>query len=841
MFHQSEAYKNLKTYFDDRRLNLSNFAMVTKLHNGTLKQLLEDPYHDPMAKTMSEPQKLKNSLPTGYEILRGLDFEERIKTIKPILDDLAAGLLLLHRAKRYHLDLKPANIYYTVYPTRFEVLLGDLGFIGHAQALSPGSMKTSYEEDIPLGTLHFRSPEQKDFFDICETHVLPVNGTSHHGDGRVLIIRDPKFANTIIEPGDYLVFMTDAQKKPHIIIDIEPEHDNNGINFERKIIIVNDKTIVEDERTLIKIYKRQGVRTDLFGFGAILFDLITCGYSPERFYSDLIANDKEDLSISDILKKYEQVKAFRIKDNTYINVFKPFQHTIDRTFAPIEIVEIILKCMMYKAKGTFYKESIKRGEEKDTWRAMQSVHNEIIKLEQINKHYGIRAIDENSSNVLKTNALFSKTSKPQTRDENADFSLDIKRIQNLRTNDLPYRMGRAFIRLDQIVEFIRYQILSDARGRKLYFAELAPENIQIVNNELQLLRNSYEKLDDLKADMISNTAFSQISYDDSDPFSPLDVVRNFHRPIKLDFSNLEPDASAPTAAQDKSNDSYLCRYEFTNASPLGDDIQEGDWIVINSSLNKLARVESATNNLLKIKPEGNWELDDQDMKAINYNYYQELDRNRYFARVIGTYIYQLFFVGIQGNTISGPHSIRGLVNNLLSKPSIESDLYAVIKKSLSINLNKKFSNEKIMINRIYRYLIALYLLLILPNFIDDVRKEKEGDQDEIKFIELLMSDYIEKLKSGISNCLRITKPKLNKESYSEWLQNKNGDTRISLAIDMKQKDDQDLKLNLSNNLSEILSNKPEMLNWYLSSPLSNWRQRSRNNSGNETPISDASV
>jgi hypothetical protein len=66
-----------------------------------------------------------------------------------------------------------------------------------------------------------------------------------------------------------------------------------------------------DQRTQAVIYKNQGLRTDLFGFGAIVYDLLTCGKSPERFYNNLIADDVLRTSVTSIMDNYGQpIQAF---------------------------------------------------------------------------------------------------------------------------------------------------------------------------------------------------------------------------------------------------------------------------------------------------------------------------------------------------------------------------------------------------------------------------------------------------------------------------------------------------------------------------------------------------
>src|SRR5215510_16024856 len=125
----------------------------------------------------------------GYELLKRMTFEDRIRTALPFLRDIVVGLSRLHRVSYrhggplFHLDIKPANIYVRRDDAKGIVCaLGDLGFLPPELAFDR-TMDTSVD-DLPLGTLHYRSPEQKEHFDVAnvEAHVAGDG----EGDGVVL-------------------------------------------------------------------------------------------------------------------------------------------------------------------------------------------------------------------------------------------------------------------------------------------------------------------------------------------------------------------------------------------------------------------------------------------------------------------------------------------------------------------------------------------------------------------------------------------------------------------------------------------------------------------------------
>jgi hypothetical protein len=145
------------------------------------------------------------------------------------------------------------------------------------------TVEIASDVDAALGTLRYRSPEQKNFKDGCEVRVI----SEDNGNTR-LITRDPKFQDTIMEKGDFLK-MFKNWKETYTILDVMV---GKPTNSETTIIIETRNPLPKDLKTQIMMYKNQAVRTDLFGFGAVLYDLITCGKSPEGFYDYLMAYDK---------------------------------------------------------------------------------------------------------------------------------------------------------------------------------------------------------------------------------------------------------------------------------------------------------------------------------------------------------------------------------------------------------------------------------------------------------------------------------------------------------------------------------------------------------------------
>lgn len=276
-FFSTSAYKELKSYFDARSLPISKTGIVMDIYPATLKDVLERGWQG------ANPPRSP-----GYSILRSLSQTEREKCILPLVAQLAQALSTLHDANYNHQDIKPANVFFRVVGPEIQVALGDLGFVNVGQFQAPG---TEYRIQ-PLGTRHYRSPEQTDFVDVCEVDVRPLEDGNYE-----LKTHDPKFRETFAEPGDLVVFskLHRPIQWPIESIDFNPEKTSDSTNsVVAKIQIrgLPSVNLVNDVRTQISIYKKQTARTDLFGLGAITFDMLTCGRSAERFYDLLRVHDR---------------------------------------------------------------------------------------------------------------------------------------------------------------------------------------------------------------------------------------------------------------------------------------------------------------------------------------------------------------------------------------------------------------------------------------------------------------------------------------------------------------------------------------------------------------------
>lgn len=380
----SKAYETFKDVIDIERL--SNYALVMELYDKTLEEVLENKigkyailpseltHHKPLEQKIfkseleakkyinqeihseEEQRYLKSKIYelNGYDLLRNLNFDDRIDNILPFLEDITQGVKLLHQAGYLHLDLKPANIFIRIFEQNIECAIGDLGFLEIKQ-LEPKSLLGKYDS-LPLGTLHYRSPEQNFFFDVANVEIS-------NDPQKTLIIRDPIFKNTIIEKDDYVIFSKHNDKSYKIDSINIGEEKNAPVYVTLKFDENNKASLKPSKKSQAKFYKIQGKRTDLFGIGAIAFNLLTCGESPERFYESIRKYDTQNSPVENLVQQYENVFSFESSEPGWIKIFEPFQDKNSREYAPIQIIKLILKCMLYKSPDTFYNSTKGSGEE----------------------------------------------------------------------------------------------------------------------------------------------------------------------------------------------------------------------------------------------------------------------------------------------------------------------------------------------------------------------------------------------------------------------------------------------------------------------------------------------
>ncbi|AVH73742.1 protein kinase domain-containing protein [Nostoc sp. 'Lobaria pulmonaria (5183) cyanobiont'] len=734
-FQESNVYKTLKTFFEP--LRISNYALVTEKYDVTLKDILE---RDGEQNTEEEKsQHPTGGKLTGYEILRQMTFEDRIANILPYLKDIAQGLVTLHKAGLLHLDMKPANIFVNEEGSEVKAVIGDLGFLLPKRDPINTSLPIASAE-LPLGTRHYRSPEQKDYFDICDADIQ-VDSENQKVE---LISTDPKLRDSIIGNNDFVVFSKNKEQYEIESISID---ENSSIriflNVNNEII----KNINNDHKTQILLYKRQGIQTDLFGLGAIFFDLLTCGESPERFYDNIrVIYDKKEKKVDEIMEDYEKVFSLQSSEPSLVQVFEPFKlHKNSTTYAPREIVEIILKCILYKAGNTFYTLS----DDSSDKIAVQLVLDKILELEQ-SKNFEFRRTN---------NSLYRRNWEKENNSPTPSFLETLKELQNLDKDQLPARFVRGFWYLDKISELVNRSVQSSSSQNSFSFSELHPTNLVIreTNSEpenLTIRFQAYKTEEYYKKDLRSDSVYTKITRDMGNPFVP-NYLAFLRRKIKI---------------KELENKQY--EYQFLDSSSYRNNIEKGDWIILkpqNNTTNILLQVESSEGSNLTYKHVSFKEDNKDEVSTIINNitngeivrevvYYQNIEPCVYYLNMIGIYIYNIFFVGIENNTYSKP-GINDIINSLLTMNNSLKNKKINTREPYNDNEQKKnfFDNlafskqpknvKMSKIKEILERVAYMYLKLTIKE--SENSYYKSGTEDKLRITSLLKD--IEKLKQNITD------------------------------------------------------------------------------------------
>lgn len=805
-FHDSNVYREkLSKDKDFMKLRVSNYVIVMPKYQKTLKQLLEEEKKDcysllpstitnkyfpnkPIASHEVLTQTLKSQIESdevraqikkniykvnGYEILKRMSFRERVNTTLPYIVSVAQGLKTLHSAELLHLDLKPANIFVRNDGQNIETVVGDLGFLDEslvAMELDDSFGMTNQEQEsnylafpenphygtigrpsLPLGTRHYRSPEQKDFFDVADVEVKV-------GENVRLIVTDPKFRDAIVEDLDVVLFS--KIKEPFEILHVD---DSESTEQQPAVVITLDipedkrSLIKDDERTQVFFYKRQRHRTDLFGFGALIFELLSCGKSPERFYESIRRYDDREGSVSSIMELYKQVSNFRNTEPGLVQMFEVFQ--LDNSsleYAPDEIVQLILKCMMYKVSDTFYS---KTEEENNPGYTMQKV------LDYINPLYAGATKKYEEYKICRNNPLYSGEPAEESKTEYGNFWDSLKETQSLSEEKVLERLATGIWHLEKIINLIRESISGED---EIYFLELTPQNINTdfkqrkSTTRYSIYQDEESYLTDLSGDLVRTKVIDDIT----NPFVP-SYLAFMRRKIMLHKSQRDAmDSKQLITAIDGETKTEFESFDFLDSSLYGDDVSPGDWIVVRGVNNYLLEIARCQNSQLQLKyrPHNGNSPDISDIEnstELPAIYYKQLDRCIYYLHMVGIYIYHLFFVGLSNNSYDKPrieNYLRSFGAQAVKSAQIKD--FEHLKSEASDNTlfsrlrSRKPSDPKAegreKLHAILKKLAQIYLKLILTENKESYYSANNKEESEI-FISV--SQDVSDLRGDIASLL----------------------------------------------------------------------------------------
>lgn len=776
-FKSSPAFQLLKTSFPTH--SFSDYALVMPLYECSLKEWLEQgrPLNDT---TRTQP---------AYHALTHFERDWREHIALWIVREVAQGVLALHLSDYHHHDLKPGNVLLCSDGEKLRVALADLGFLA-TRAIQGGTISPTMHGTPSGGTRHYRSPEQRDHFDVCDAAV------EIHGSSCVLRIRDPKFAaDTLTEVGDLVVFSKHSSLQRHPIsrvmhgkanrskansAAVPPPPPSSGLVASNQPKSSPDagssqkvpaqKSILSpahvpgpgesliwlegefdpsfaDERTQIIIQKRHTIRTDLFGLGALLYDLITGGRSPERFYDRIRRWDREDQGdrlIANLCQNFKQRVGHQDAISPEFNqVFDLLKHKEKGIYPSETTIMILLSLMLSRAPDSYF-----MGGQKD---AVKILHKVISDLEE----HSLQPKDDQGKDIQNLQDKLwkddTKRKDESTRKHDGDLIVTIKQIQAQKS--LAKRLHGGYYLLYHIYNnfLARY-----ARGESIYYTIVSPE----VNFGYEIDRRDAFEMKDFKFRYSSKDDFLKALIEEALPILPrstdLFIPPYLNHLTREAFVTLA--VSRPEHVIDNNNMAPLegtLSVEYSSNQPLWSGISKGDVIVINFHgspprlVLSVTAVESENNQpVIKFKTEYGRDKHIQITNEITQQQpamiLKPIDPKEYYLAAFAMFIHQILFVDSQADTGLAPPSYylaeQALAAKLIDQKAIQEWYQYVEQPSkrgpgvISRKANavkgvvKGVGLETQYLQLAFECMADLYLLLA-TRFFDGTADGKTADRD----------------------------------------------------------------------------------------------------------------
>ena len=696
-FDKSEAHKSLSGAFGQLGISVSAHALVMPYYECTLKDVLET--GAPKGRLVSGETVAEPGVP-GYAILGNMSLPERERHVAGIVGQIVTGLWALHAAKLFHRDMKPANVMMRVVGQNVQVSLGDFGFLDDL----PDRNGSGYGGALPLGTRHYRSPEQKDYFDLCDVKVSPADNASNNQ--LILETTDKKFADTLIEPGDIAEFSKDK----HSDIDRETGHVVVSVSHcgEKSTIILENSCgeAFADEKTQVLFYKKPSGRTDLFGIGALIFDMLTLGKSPECFYDYLRPFDQSGangsgVSVNAIVEKYRAAVNANATSADLAPIFEQVRDSVLGHYPSTEIMTVILRCMMSRSSGSYFDDAKQTSQSK----LFRRILEDLAGLPSLRRH------GEPSSAVVDapppfptTNPLWKgEVGQGSRNDTGTSFEQGMKEIRCSR-----FYMKR-FVSGAQSLSKICDAIVNVCQ-QKDFYVDIGPNNLLMANNDTEVrpILVTYRDEGQYLGAVLSGAAWSLEAGGATNNLIPLYMRFNI-RAARVRLEETLDD-----------HENISARAWFTESMPVWKGCAEGDFLRITDisghsglfAIQQIKRSGALLEMKAALKKSGDgFSLANADVPMDGLAI-RRMDPVKCYLSMLATYLHHLFFVDDHTDTGVIPEETWNYLKDIIhGRPSagVAPDIGKAKRAKFKFEFGSKKHSE---IDLVRLEVAKLYLKLI---------------------------------------------------------------------------------------------------------------------------------
>lgn len=839
-----------KEALSDQDIVFSKYAYLMKKCDESLKDQVERS-DDPSDKAI------------GYGRLRSAEKLERVKSALPIAKQIAQGLQVLHAAGLRHQDIKPANIYYSADADgNIDYRLGDMGFLLPHDPKLAGTAAASLDA-IGIGTKHYRSIEQVDFNDTAE---CKISVDPDHSDRATLETYDPKFSDTIIRRGDLAVLAKSATHRLLVVNAVK--HDEKSTKTTVRVTLVRESRIdgnglsegrflTDDEKTQVSFFKNPSAKTDLFGLSGIIYDIITGGDSPERFYELLRRFDTRETSADQILESYSIWRNGFLDDPDLAAIFSRINGGTDRTEVLDErILRFVLRTMMSDADDSYFRtfefDDQLPGEE------IEPNDDAIVEV-RVKAVAGWRQVIAALDRMLQdfaalnyTNPQVNLLTKPAEKRPDPEFDAPPASSQKALSQVIPsYRAGvppdvgdalkkdidskvntkitYRWIISGALIRSLVTSIRNLGETRSMFLASLSPEHLTVDESTLKLGPNVYDMAKPLHKQLRSRDPMLTRIRPYASRFEPIWWQHASRRIRVSKFEILKPSTDRqtvePTAENDpKTNlrnqstgrDAFgekippigVCieaKYDLVDWSLATPEFGVGDYVIPNQGVHEIYEVLAhEVGRKLTLKPiitesdEASNGVKTEVKAAEKFEQAHLLKQPNpvnYYGGMIATYLYQLLIADGVGQSRQIDDFPDSVLSNLKAYP-----IAFRASPSAEATAHAEHTTEAFQ-----RYTIQFIVWLILGGFSWNSKNELMNDDDKWQMIYDETIEWLRYLENILDCNGQIAGTHLlNKSGYdlADQVSEKMGNVFQSIKVDDWQSVSQDYLINQNGAESE---------------------------------------